>query len=154
VTDALRKIEEDFEAFSDLLSRCRSADVFKRADWMDAYGRLVMVWDRYWKERALLTSNERTALQKVFENDAFIKGLSDLRQIGQHVIKRGRPVIRTVHNAPIELDFETSARSAFAGRSVRVPDVDGKTHRIDHEEMLLEAERRIRAALIAARGDL
>lgn len=147
MTEALARIEQDFEAFRDAVVRCRSAVVFRRADLQDAYGRLARVRDRYLKEKDALDPSERPALEKAMESDTFFRGMMDFRQVGEHVTKRRELTIRTVDNVPIHLDFDTSAMAAFAAPIVTLPDTQGVQHRIDHLKLLNEAEKRIGAAL-------
>ena len=59
MTEALRRIEEDFDAFRDLLASCESAPTFERAALQDAYARLARVRDRYLKEQASLAPSGR-----------------------------------------------------------------------------------------------
>jgi hypothetical protein len=151
MSDALRTIEEYFQAFRDGIARCEAAPAFNRADWLDAQNRLARLRDRYVAERADLAPTQLQALSKVFDKDVFIQGMLDGRQIGEHVTKRGGGVIGTVQNARIELDIETSAMSYFSGEQVNVLDVKGEPHEINHLEGLKEAERRIEAAIRKAR---
>ena len=147
MTEALMRIDEDFMAFRDAVARCKSASAFQRADLQDAYARLARVRDRYLKERPVLARSEQRALARVFDDDTFFQGMMDLRQVGEHVVKRTGPTVRTIGNAPIDLDCETSARSAFAAPEVTLADTRGESHRIDHLELLQEADRRIQTAL-------
>jgi hypothetical protein len=151
MTAGLERIEEYFQAFREAIGRCRSAAAFQAADWQDAYARLSRLRDRYLKEREALAPSERNALMKVFEQDTFIEGMMDMRQVGEHVIKRGGPVIRTTSNVPITLDVQTSAKAMYAAPQVNLVDVRGDPHRIDHLKLLQEAEKRIDAALRNAR---
>jgi hypothetical protein len=108
--------------------------------------------DRYVAEGRNLTPSEHQALSKVFEKDAFIQGMIDARQIGEHVTNRGGAVIRTTSNVPIPLDFETSAMSYYAAPRVRVADVEGQPQDVNHLERLQEAQKRIDAAILRARS--
>lgn len=152
MTEALERIEEDVAAFRDAIVRCQSGSVFNRADLQDAYARLARVRERYLKEKKDLTDQERCALAKALEDDTFHKGMMDLRQVSEHIVKRTGPTIRTVGNSPIELDCQTSARSAFAAPEVTLADTHGDFHQIDHLQLLHEAERRIQSALRNARS--
>ena len=74
----------------------------------------------------------------------------EFRQVGEHVVRRGGPVIRTTRNAPIQLNVESSAMAVFAAPIVRLFDIERVAHDIDHLAMLEEAERRITTALSKA----
>jgi hypothetical protein len=135
---------------------CRSAESFRPIDWKAAYGALGRVRERFLHEKKNLAPAQQAALQKVFEEDVFIKGMMALRQVSEHVTHVRRdapgPRISTIQNAPIQLTVESSAAAAF---SVAVPvlrDVMNKPHAIDHLKMLEEAQRRICAALVRARS--
>jgi hypothetical protein len=103
--------------------------------------------DRYEHEKANLTIDERRALEKVFDNDTFIEGMMQFRQVSEHVIRRGGARITTTRNVPIQLTVESSAMAVFAAPVVVLPDNMRKPHTIDHLKMLEEGERRIHAAL-------
>lgn len=152
MTESLMRIDEDFKAFRDAVARCQSASAFKRADLQDAYARLARVRERYLKEKTVLAASEQRALAKVFDDDTFFQGMMDLRQVGEHVVKRTGPTVRTLGNAPIELDCQTSARSAFGAPEVTLTDTRGDSHRIEHLQLLQEADRRIQIALRNARS--
>ena len=147
MTDALGRIAGYFEEFRQSIERCRSADAFKAVDWKDAHGALGRLRERYEHEKDDLTPEQQKALRKVFEDDVFIKGMMELRQVGEHVVRRGGPTIYTTGNAPVHLTVESSAMAVFAGPVVTLPDIDGKVHKLDHGERLEEALRRIGAAL-------
>jgi hypothetical protein len=152
MTAALKRVEADFEAFRDALRRCQSGADARPADMQDAYARLSRVRERYFKEKEGLAPPERRALAKTLEEDVFIKGMMELRQVSEHVTKRGELTIRSVDNAPIELDCETSAMAAFAAPQVTLPDIHGAPHRLDHFKQLAQAETRIAAALRKAQA--
>lgn len=147
MTEALVRIVSYFEEFRESVKDCRVAESFRPADWKEAYAALGRLRERYKHEKAGLTADQQEALEKVFENDTFIEGLMEFRQVGEHVVRRGGPVIRTIGNAPIQLTVESSAMAVFAGPVVVLRDVASVPHRIDHLKMLEEAERRIGAAL-------
>ena len=95
------------------------------------------------------------ALKKVFEDDVFIKGMMKIRQVSEHVIiQRGREgmQIYTTDNGPFELPVEASAMSMFAAPVVRLKDMDGALHTIDHLKQLNETKRRVSSALAKARS--
>jgi hypothetical protein len=154
MSDALDRILPYSLAFSKAIDRCRSASTsgssFDAADWEDAYNRLSRLRDRYTHEASNFTSSERKALSKVFEEDTFIEGLLNIRQIGEHVQMREEPVIRLMTNAPITICVETSALGFFQAPIVRVPDTKGQVHSINHLQNLEEAEKRIHRAFTRA----
>ncbi len=152
MSDALKRIEEYAQPFRDGIARCEAAAAFNMADWIDAYNRLARLRDRYDAEKDHLTPSERQALSKVFDNDVFIKGMIAVRQIGEHVTKRGGAVITTTGNAPISLDVETSAMAYYAAPRVKVADVKGQPQEVNHLERLQEAQKRIDAAILRARS--
>jgi hypothetical protein len=128
MTASLERVTAYFEEFRESVNGCRSADSFKLGNWKGAYGALGRLRDRYLHEKGELTSAQRAARQKVFENDTFIEGMMELRQVGEHVIRRGEPLIRTTGNAPIRLTVETSAMAVFAAPIVVLRDVKNTPH--------------------------
>lgn len=155
MSDALKTIEEYFQAFREGIARCEAAPIFQRADWLDAQNRLARLRDRCIAETTRLTRFEREVLSKVFDHDVFIQGMLVGRQIGEHVTKRGDAaiIIRTTSNAPIELNVKTSAMSYFRAERVTVVDAKGQPHDVHHLRQLKEAERRIDAAIRKARSE-
>lgn len=153
MSEALDRILDYARAFSDGVARCR-ATIFNAADVQDAYNRLSRLRDRYRHEKRerRLDPVEEQALRKVFEEDPFIEGMLDGRQIGEHVQKRSgsEPVVRLWTNSPIPLSVETSAGSFFAGPISVVHDVQGKPHSVNHLEQLGEAEKRVQRAISLA----
>ncbi len=128
------------------------AELFIRGDLLDAYARLVRLRNRFKAEKHDLNPAALAALSKVFEHDTFIKGMINIRQIGEHVKKHGDElVIWTTGTAPITLDAESSAMAFFSASTVFLNDTDGNPHRLDHLEMLKETEKRIAAAMTKAR---
>jgi hypothetical protein len=150
VTDGLRRVLKDFEEFCQSVENCRAVSSSKPVELKAAYGALSRLRERYKLEKDNLDDGERTALKKVFEDDVFMEGLMDIRQIAEHVIKRKDPVIYTTGNAPITLLAKTSAGVMFAGSSVTVYDTSGSPHRVDHLNNLETAERRIRGSIARA----
>lgn len=153
MSDALDRILSYAHDFFELVerSRCRNTiGTVTAADWEDTYNRLSRLRDRYIHEKPNLETSERRELSKVFEEDVFIEGLLQIRQIGEHVQKRGDEpiVIRLLTNAPITICVETSALRFFQAAIVRVTDeTTGQLHFISHLQNLEEAEKRVRAAL-------
>lgn len=150
MSEALNRILPYALAFSEGVDRCRTATAFKAADWQDAYNRLSRMRDRYIHERSNLDPSELQALIKVFEEDTFIQGLLNIRQIGEHVQMRKEPVIRLMTNAPFPLVAETSAGSVFAGPVVTLQGPKGQVNPTDHLQNLTEAESRIQRAFTRA----
>lgn len=145
------RIEAYFAAFSEIIERCRTAPTFNPADCQDAYNRLSRLRDRYLKEKPHLTPSEQAALAKVFENDHFIEGLLNIRQIGEHVQKRTPATIPVYTTTPITIPVETSAGSLFDGPIVILSDTQGRKHPTDHFQNLAEAQTRIARALARAK---
>lgn len=152
MSESFARIEKYFVDFSEGIDRCRTAATFNAADWQDAYNRLNRLRDRYLNEKLSLIPSELTALAKVFEQDAFIEGLLNIRVIGEHVQKRTPPVIPLYTNTPITLHAETSAGAVFKGPIVTLHDTKGQPHQTDHLRNLEEAESRIRRALACAKN--
>lgn len=148
------RIEAYFAAFSESIERCRTADTFKPADWQDAYNRLSRLRDRYIKEKPYLTPSQQAALAKVFENDHFIEGLLDIRQIGEHVHKRTTPTVPIYTTMPIDIPVETSAGSMFEAPFVMLEDTKGRKHPTDHLHNLEEAKTRITRAIARAKDEM
>ena len=113
-----------------------------------AYTRVGGSW------QGVLESMSDRLLDKVFDKDTFIRGLLDLRQVGEHVRNRNGAVLRTSQNQPICLDIQTSARSAFAAPIVNLVDTSGNIHSTNHIGNLEEAEKRIQRAFTHATNKL
>ncbi len=126
------------------------AGTFIAADWQEAYARFARLRERYKKEKTDLTRAEREALSKVFEHDTFAEGMMNIRHVGEHTKKRAEFVIRTPRNVPITLGAESSAMAVFSASSVFLNDTGGKTHRVDHLEMLEEMQKKIAVAMTKA----
>jgi hypothetical protein len=151
--ESFQTLESYFEAFRSRLDECRAADAadtYVAADWQDNYARLARLRDRYREEKRHLNRAAQKALSKVFEEDTFIEGMMHIRAVLEHVTKRCDLAIRTTENASISLNPETSARAMFSATVVNLTDVNGRPFRLDHLEMLEEAERRIGAAMTRA----
>ena len=147
---AIDRIAAYFEEFKQSVEDCRKSPTFRPGDLKQAYSSLGRLRDRYLWEKENLTTSEIAPLRKVFEEDVFIKGLMDIRQVGEHVVRRGGPLIRTTTNAPIQLNVESSAMAMFAAPIVSLLDVEKVAHDIDHLAWLEDALRRIAAALTKA----
>jgi hypothetical protein len=117
----------------------------------DAYNRLSRLRDFYLHEKRnrTLDSIEEQALRKVFEEDRFIEGVLDVRQISEHFQKTSGddPIILLTKNSPIPRCVETSAGSFFAGPTATVSHTTGQGYFVNHLEQLGEAENRIQRAL-------
>ena len=119
---------------------------FNATDWEDAYNRLNRFRERYLHEKSYLDPAEAQALRKVFEEDTFIKEMLDIRQIGEHAHKRGESAIRLMTNAPIPICVKTAALGFFNGPIVKLLDVTGQLHSINHLQNRTKAENRIQRA--------
>ena len=118
---------------------------------MTGYARLSRLRDRFKAEKHNLDPSALAALSKVFENDTFIKGMMTIRQVGEHVKKRGNDlVIWTTANKPITLGTESSAMAMFSASHVTLTDIAGNPYHLDHLQMLGEAEERITNAMSKA----
>jgi hypothetical protein len=149
--EALQRIEAYLTEFEESVEACRSASS-KPVDWKAAYGALGRLRERYQHEAKNLTGEQRAALEKAFDDDPFIKGMMELRQVAEHVVRREPgPLIRTTQNAPVQLTVESSAMAVFAAPVVILRDTSNVAHTVDHLKMLEEARGRIRAALKRAR---
>ena len=152
MTEALERIGDYFEEFRQSVEACRSAETLRPVDWRAAHSALGRLRERFLHEKTNLTPAQQAALQKVFEDDVFIKGMMEFRQVGEHVVRRPNgPQIWTAGNVPVQLTVEFSAMAVFAGPIVTLLDVKDTPHRIDHLERLTKAEGRISAALTRAR---
>jgi hypothetical protein len=152
VESALDRIAAYFVEFKQSIENCRNGSTFRSADWKEAYGALGRLRGRYGFEKENLTAKQQAPLRKVFEDDPFIEGMMDFRQVAEHVVvRRGGPLIRTTSNAPIQLNEGSSAMAVFAAPVVTLDDVEKVPRRIDHLVMLEEAERRTATALAKAR---
>jgi hypothetical protein len=148
---AFQRIEPYVDAFLDGIKRCRTSAVFDAADWQDAYGRFWRLRERYREEKCRLRESERQALSKVFDDDDFIKGVEQIRHVGEHITRTKTYTIYTPAGDPITLETGSSARDMFAANTVWLTDTKGEMHRVDHLEMLEALERRITNAIRKAR---
>ena len=149
-SDALERIETYFREFCEGVENCLKAEFFDRGDLLDAYSRLARLRDRFSAEaeKGNLDPAALRALAKVFENDVFIRGMMNLRQVAEHVTKKGSVLeIWTTSNAPVSLDSQSSAASVFSSLGVTLTDVTGSPFRLEHPKMLREAEKRITNAM-------
>jgi hypothetical protein len=152
MTEALERIAAYFVEFCRSVDDCRrSADPFRSEQWKGAQSALGRLRNRYLREKRYLSSAEQVALRKVFEEDVFIKGMMQLRQVAEHVILPEGPLIYTIGNAPVQLTADSSALAVFADAIVRLPDNKGVFHTIDHLQRLEETGRRISRAFVQAR---
>ncbi len=116
MSEAFNIIIQYFNEFNRGVDTYLATQPYDTAVCKDAYNRLSRLRDRYVSEKERLDPSERAALAKVFEDDPFIEGMMDARQIGEHVTKRQNDaVIRTISNAPIFLTAESSALAVFDG---------------------------------------
>jgi hypothetical protein len=150
VTEGFTWVRKYFDEYCQGVENCRAADPATPVVLKAAYGALHRLRDRYEHEKKGLDEKERMALEKVFEHDVFIKGLMNIRQIGEHVIHRKGATLFTLANTQFTLPVQTSAGMMFASRLVTVDDTNGVRHTVDHLKYLAEAERRIGKAI--ARG--
>jgi hypothetical protein len=147
--DALEHIEQDFEEYRRSVADCQAADPFRAELFRSAYAALSRLRERYRHERKRLAPMQMRALEKVFENDRFIRGMLHLRQVSEHVMRQVE--LMTTENMP--LIVETSAHAMFAAPSVPLTDAQsGQPYLFHHLNYLLEAERRVKRALDKAYG--
>lgn len=152
MSEALERISQYFDEFGQSLEACRSAESVRPVDLKAAHSALGRLRERFLHEKKNLTPAQQAALQKVFEDDVFIKGMMEFRQVGEHVIRRpDGPQIWIEGNVPVQLTVESSAMAVFAGPVVRLFDINDTPHRVNHLERLSKAEGRISAALARAR---
>jgi len=152
-TDALNRVERDYEAFSEGVARCQGAPSYTPADYQDAYERLYRLKQRFMKEQKAksLGQSEYKALSKVFEKDRFIDSLLDIRNVSAHVLKGGDLAISTKDNELFNLPIETSAGALFAESRPVMNDISGEPRSVDHQKILEEAKRRVERAICKAK---
>jgi hypothetical protein len=143
-------LDEFRRAVEDCRHSARSSDLFRPEHWKNAYGALGRLRDRYKHEKDRLTPAQRDALQKVFENDHFIRSMMEIRQVGEHVTRRCPITLCTDEN--IHFECETSANDVFAAPIVTVLDKKGEPQRIDHLAWFEETLKRIQRAFDRARA--
>jgi hypothetical protein len=143
-------LDEFRRAVEDCRHSVRSSDLFRSEYWKNAYGALGRLRDRYKHEKDRLTPAQRDALQKVFENDHFIRSMMEIRQVGEHVTRRCPITLCTDEN--IHFECETSANDVFAAPIVTVLDKKGEPQRIDHLAWFEETLKRIQRAFDRARA--
>ena len=152
----LDRIRRKAQAFYDIVARSATATPYDIDLCVDAYNRLSRLRDRYEHEKVnhTLTPLQLTALKKVFEDDEFIKGMLNARQLGEHVHKRsgGERVVQLYTNQPIYMPVEVSAEAFFGGPIYVIKGPNGKVH-YHHLDQLQQAERRVRAAMQRASDD-
>jgi hypothetical protein len=151
MSQALIRIIKYADEFYEGVKRCRDISTYSAGDMKDAYNRLQRLLNRYRSEIPNLDPFERKPLEKVFEHDNLIKGLLDLRQIGEHVQKRTEAEVPLLvpfeTNQRIPLTVETSAMAVFGQPIFTVFDRDGKRITSDHHKNLVLAEERIKKAI-------
>lgn len=153
-SEAIQRIEISFDEFRKGVGGCLTAGIFNRGELLDAYGRLHRLRERFMveKEKKNLNASARAALSKVFEDDTFIEGMMNIRLVGEHVEKRGELVIWTTSNAPIRMQAGSSAMSVFSAYDVTLTQATGNPYRLEHLQMLQEAEKRIANAMNKAKA--
>jgi hypothetical protein len=145
MSEGLKKVGKELQAFSDKVDQCRDQNNSDMADIHDCYSRLYRAQERYRYEAPTLERAERAPLRKVFEDDKFIQGMFYVRLIGDHV-EKGNAVLRHTDNSPFTITSASSAAAVFSARCVRLLDVHGFAHSWDHVKNLTEAESRITRA--------
>ena len=99
------------------------------ADIKDAYNRLDQLRERHKHEAPGLEPAAKAALENVFEENAFIKGMCKARVVGHHVTAFDA-VLRNIDNSPIRITAGTSGATVFADRRVNLVDLQGQVHRV------------------------
>jgi hypothetical protein len=146
MTDGFKRIENDVQAFCEKVAQCGDKDNSNMQDFRDAFGRMGRTRDRFLYERETLEPSERAAFEKVFENDKFMEGMGEVRNISEHV-EKGDVTLSRLDNSTFTITAKSSAAAMFADRVVYLTDTDGFQQRWDHNEQLNEAARRINSAL-------
>ena len=98
-TGRFERIEKAFEEFRSKVEQCRDATKSDMADIQDAYSRLVRLRERYKHEALGLSAAAKQALSKVFDHNAFIESMGNVRVIGDHVTSRD-PLLRHIGGQP------------------------------------------------------
>ena len=144
--DALKRINNDYQEFIRGVERCETEE-FDPANVKDAIMRFSRLRERYLSEKTNLNTAACKALSKVFEEDKFVAGMMDLRQVTEHVKKRDGVELVTEGNVPILLDADTSVGAVFYGPIVYLTRADGEQEKIDHLKRLLELKKRVSKAI-------
>jgi len=134
---------------------------FKPADFKNAYAALTHLQARFEHEsnRDSLTPHQLKMLRNVFEENDFMIGMFEVRQIAEHITKSsdGGPVVRLYATGMrIELPVETSVESFFGKPVLILADVHGKVwydDPYDHAKQLAKAEQHLKRAIQRASED-
>jgi hypothetical protein len=152
----LDRIRRRAQAFYDIVARTAIARPYDIDLCLDAYNRLSRLRDRYEHEKHnhTLAPLQLAALKKVFEQDEFIKGMLNARQIGEHVQRRsrGEREVQLYTTEPIHVPVEVSVEAFFCRAVYVIKGLDGKV-RYHHLDQLQKAEQRVRAAMQRAMAD-
>ena len=151
LTDALKRIEGDFQDFCSEIENCRQSNA--PADYRDGYGRFGRMFDLHEREETKrnLSQSEYKILDNAFKNDGFIKGVMILRNVSEHV-EVADLTIHTNKNVPVTLINGSSAAAVFSAPIVPLCTTAGDVYRLNHLEMLTEAKTRIQRAITKAKG--
>jgi hypothetical protein len=144
MTDGLKRIEKEFEAFRSEVAECRD-DAWDMADIREAYDRFSRLRNRYDHEMRTahsLSPTEAKALSKVFDKDVFIESVGRIRGISEHV-ETGEVVLHHINGSPFRVRAESSAAAVFASDSIDLIDTNGTSQHIGHPQWLNEMERLI-----------
>jgi hypothetical protein len=147
MTDALKRIEEEFEEFRSLVEHCRNEATPDMAVIKDAYDRFYRLSERYEHEHDAhtLSPTEEAALRKVFKKNKVIESVGRLRAIGAHV-ETGDVELLDPNKVSFTLTAASSEAALFAAPCVNLTDKKGQIIRINHIRWLTEAVDRIARA--------
>jgi hypothetical protein len=146
MTEAFERISAYFEELRESVRRCQSDP--SPLNLKAAYDALARLRERFVQERknGNLTAEELRVLEKALDKDEFIKGMMNIRQVGAHVVQRGKDdevQIWTTENVPFRISAEVSAMPMFASHVAIVRDTTGCSQEINHLKMFAEALKRI-----------
>ena len=156
MTDALDRIEADFNSFRSKLGECRQSN--SPEHYQDAYGRfgrMVEGFDREAK-KGNLSKSELAALQKVFRSH-LIESVMEIWQVSKYVERRNDFEIQTHDGSFLAISQGASALSffpdsMFSGGAVMVPGPNGHKVRVEHLAQLEAAALKIEKAFATAKS--
>jgi hypothetical protein len=150
-SQALQRIEDDFNEFRQQLEKCRQASSFEPVDWRNSYSSLVRVLERFKKEKKDLTDSERKELSNVFHKNKFISQMAEMRHVSDHIERTKSFTLYTPDKQPWTFDVGSSARSFFCSPDPYVSDVGGIMRHIEHRMWLEKWESTVAQAIARAK---
>src|SRR5262249_14984901 len=153
MTDALERIEQEFEVFRSLVEHCANQATTNMADIRNAYDRFYWLRERYEHEADAghLSQTEQAAPGNVFGDNKFIASVGRVRGISNHV-ETGDVESLDPNNVSFTLTPASSALAVFAAPCVKLTDKQGQIQHINHLSWLTHAVDYITRAMAKAKA--